>query len=173
MSSSKKSLTKRSPPGNSNSTKKKRRPRRGSGASQAYRKDPMYPRIVRAVAVVMKRDGYVAPVEVLVEMGILQRKHLLDWRHGRVPYLERVIQGSLSRLSRQLRILRFHAHELSLEPSETAYRRHGKGPKQPLRFSKSGEPNLERAYATHFIRQRKRATKNERGETNEQVEDPN
>lgn len=148
--------------------KKKRRPRRGSGASQAaYRKDPMYPRVVRAVGVVMKRDGFVAPIEVFVEMGILQRKHLLDWRQGRVPYLERVIQGSLSRLSRLLRILRSHAHDLNLAPSETAYRRHGKGRKQPLRFSKTGEPKLERAYATHFIRVGKKGKRHARLEPNE------
>jgi len=142
--------------------KKKRRGGGNAGTSLAtYRKDPMYPRIVRAVSVVMKRDGYVAPVEVLVEMGMLQRRHLVDWRHGRVPYLERVIRGSLSRLSRLLRILRFHVHDLNLAPSETAYRRHGKGRKQPLRFSKTAEPRLERAYATHFIRPGKKNKKDD------------
>ena len=27
------------------------------------------------------------------------------------------------------------------------------GPKQRLRFSKTGDPNLEKAYATHLVRQ--------------------
>ena len=29
--------------------------------------------------------------------------------------------------------------------------RWGKGPKQRLRFSKSGKPKLEEVYATHFV----------------------
>jgi hypothetical protein len=47
-------------------------------------------------------------------------------------------------------MLRFHAHDLNLKPSLTVYKRHGKGPR--LRFSKTGNPNLEAAYATHLIR---------------------
>jgi hypothetical protein len=62
-----------------------------------------------------------------------------DWRFGRVPYLEMVIHGNLTRLSRLLRILRFHAHDLNLVPSVTAYMRWGKGPKQRLRFTKTGD----------------------------------
>jgi hypothetical protein len=62
-----------------------------------------------------------------------------------------VITCNLSRLSRLLRILRFHAHDLNLKPSVTAYMRHGKGPKQRLRFTKTGDAKLEQAYSTHFI----------------------
>ena len=61
------------------------------------------------------------------------------------------IQGNLTRLSRLLRILRFHAHDLNLVPSWTAYVHWGKGPKQRLRFTKTGEPKLEKVYATHFV----------------------
>ena len=116
-----------------------------------YREDPLYPRIVRATDVLLGRGKVVAPVDVLVEMGMLDPKRLEDWRLGRVPYLEQVIQGSLSRLSRLLRILRFHAHDLNLGPSTTAYMRWGKGPKQRLRFSKTGDRKLEEAYARHFV----------------------
>ncbi|MHB8876509.1 MAG: hypothetical protein ACYC8T_22670 [Myxococcaceae bacterium] len=92
-----------------------------------------------------------APVDVLVGMGLLAADRLEDWRFGRVPYLERVIQGNLSRLSRLLRILRFHACDLNLVPSFTAYMRWGKGPKQRLRFTKTGDPRIEEAYATHLV----------------------
>jgi hypothetical protein len=63
-----------------------------------FRKDPMFPRIARAVAALLAHGNVVAPVDVLVEMDILAPKDLEDWRFGRVPYLERVIRGSLSRL---------------------------------------------------------------------------
>ncbi len=116
-----------------------------------YRKDSIYPRVVRAVDGLLSRGSVVAPVEVLVAMGLLTQERLADWRHGRVPYLERVITCNLARLGRVLRILRFHAHDQNLKPSWTAYMRKAQGPKQRLRFTKTGEPNLEAAYATHFV----------------------
>jgi hypothetical protein len=117
-----------------------------------FRSDPMFPRIERVVAERLAIGNVVAPVDVLIGMGLLRPEHLADWRRGRVAYLEHGINCNLSRLSRLLRILRLHAHDLNLKPSLTFYKRHGKGPKQQLRFSKTGDPNLEAAYATHFIR---------------------
>ena len=63
------------------------------------------------------------PVDVLIGMGLLRPEHVKDWRFSRVPYLERVINCNLSRLSRLLRILRFHAHDLNLKPSAPLSRR--------------------------------------------------
>ena len=121
-----------------------------------FRADPMFPRIERAVGELLAQGNVVAPVDVLIGMGLMRSEHLKEWRRGQIAYLERVITCNLSRVSRILRILRFHAHDLDLKPSFTVYNRHGKGPKQRLRFSKTGDPNLERAYATHLVRQRSR-----------------
>ncbi len=117
----------------------------------SYRKDPLYPRIVRAVEPLLARK-VVAPVDVLIGMGLLTPAKLEDWRFGRVPYLEKVIDCNLAKLSRLLRILRFHAHDLNLASSTTAYVLWGKGPKQRLRFTKTGEDKLEEAYSLHFLR---------------------
>lgn len=117
-----------------------------------FRSDPMFPRIERAVADQLAKGNVVAPVDVLVGMGLLRTDHLEDWRRGRVVFLERAITSNLSRVSRILRIMRFHAHDLDLEPSFTIYNRHGKGQTQRLQFSKTGDPNLETAYATHLVR---------------------
>jgi hypothetical protein len=87
-----------------------------------FRDDPLYPRIVRAVERLLARGKVVAPVDC-----------------------------NLTRLSRLLRILRFHAHDLKLVPSITVYERWGKGPKQRLRFTKTADPKLEEAYARHFV----------------------
>lgn len=118
---------------------------------ETYRDDPLYPRIVRVVTAILARGKVVAPVDVLVGMGLLDPTRLEAWRFGQVPYLERVIKCNLTALSRLLRILRFHTHDLKLVPSETAYVRWGKGPKQVLRFSKTGDKRLEQAYCRHFI----------------------
>jgi hypothetical protein len=116
-----------------------------------FRDDPMFRRIERVVADLLAKGNVVTPVDVLIGMGLLRPQHLDDWRFGRVPYLERVINCNLTRLSRLLRILRFHAHDLNLKPSTTAYMRYGKGPKRPLRFSKTGDARIEAAYSRHFV----------------------
>ena len=116
-----------------------------------YRQDQLYARIVHATDDILRRGKVVTPVDVLVGMDLLTRKQLEDWRLGRTPYLERVINCNLVRLARVLRILRFHAHDLNLKPSLTVYVRSGSGPKQRLRFTKTGDPRLEEAYATHFV----------------------
>lgn len=116
-----------------------------------YRDDPMYPRIVQAVHQILVASKYVAPIDVIARMGLLTKLQVEDWRRGRVPFLERVVGCNLARLSRLLRILRFHAHDLKLKPSLTVYMRHGKGPEARLRFTKTGERPIETAYSTHFV----------------------
>jgi hypothetical protein len=117
-----------------------------------YRNDPLYPRIVRAVEPLLSRGKVVAPIDVLVGMELLDPARLEDWRFGRVPYLESVIKSNLTKLSRLLRILRYHAHDLNLVSSTTVYVRWGKrGNRQRLRFTKTGDARLEEAYSRHFI----------------------
>ncbi len=122
-----------------------------------FRDDPLYPRIARAVDRLLARGKVVAPVDVLVGMNLLAPERLEDWRRGRVPYLEKVIDCNLTRLSRFLGILRFHAHDLRLMPSITVYARWGAGPKQRLRFTKTADPKLEEAYARHLSHLSKRS----------------
>ncbi len=116
-----------------------------------FRDDPLCPRIARTVEQILARGKVVAPVDVLIGLNLLAPERLEDWRRGRVPSLQKVINCNLTRLSRLLRILRFHAHDLNLVPSITAYTRWSKGPKQRLRFTKTRDPKLEEAYTRHFV----------------------
>jgi hypothetical protein len=116
-----------------------------------FRSDPLFPKLERVVATILEKDKVVRPIDVLVGMQLLSGDDLQEWRCGRIPYLEQVVDCNLTRLSRLLRILRFHVHDLRLVPSATAYLRHGSGPKQRLRFTKTGDAKLEKAYSTHFI----------------------
>ncbi len=113
-----------------------------------YKKDKLYPRVVKATARILKSADEISPLAVLLEMGNLEPKAHEAWRCGQMPYLERAFQGSLPKANRILRIIGFHAHDLNMAPSQHTYRR--KGQKIALRFSKSGDPNLEKAYARHF-----------------------
>jgi len=111
----------------------------------------MFPKVERAVASILASSKVVAPVDVIVRMGWLSAVDVEDWRFGRVPYLERVTNCNLSKLGRFLRILGFHCHDLNLVATPTAYVKWGKGPRTPLRFTKTCEQRLEKIYARHFI----------------------
>jgi hypothetical protein len=120
--------------------------------SSNYTKDKLYPAVARAVAEILKTSPVVAPVEVLLRMQRITKQQYEDWRFGRIAYLERVTLGGLGKMSRILRILELHCRKLNLTPSPTVYRKWGKGGKRiVLRFSKSGHPNLEAAYARHYL----------------------
>ena len=116
-----------------------------------YRKDKYYPRVVKALGKILSRADVVSPPDILIEMGNLSQKNYEEWRKGQVPYLERVFEGSLSKANRILRIIGFHVHDLNMVPSQTVYHQLGKAKKRVLRFSKSGEPNLEKAYSRHYL----------------------
>jgi hypothetical protein len=98
----------------------------------------------RAFADVLRRKGHVSVVDVLAETGRLAPADLEAWRAGRVPYLERVVHGSLERLSAILREIERTARAGGLEPGEASFGRSARR----LRFSKHGDPRLEQAYGT-------------------------
>lgn len=116
-----------------------------------YRKDKYYPPVVKAIGNILSRADVVSPSEIFIEMGSLSPKNYEAWRKGQVPYLERLFEGSLSKANRILRIIGFHTHDLNMVPRHTVYHQLGKGKKRVLRFSKSGDPNLEKAYSRHYL----------------------
>ena len=106
----------------------------------------------RVSSELLREKGFISFVDVLILMGKLTKEDHESWRMKRIPYLERAIRLNLSQLSHLLRVLRQNAVKGRLQPRKTAYVCWGKGPKQPLRFSKSGQTRIEEAYATHFVK---------------------
>lgn len=98
----------------------------------------------------MAQRKFVTAIDVLVGLGWLGQRGVDEWRQGRVDCLERVVVASLGKVSTAMRALSAWAQEQGLEPSETAYLTRGRS-RQPLRFSKSGKPMIERAYRTHWV----------------------
>jgi len=124
-----------------------------------YQKDKLYPAVARAMADILKTESVVAPVDVLLRMQRITKSQVEDWRFKRIAYLERVTIGGLGKMYRILRILELHARSLHLEPSQTVYHKWGKGGKRiVLRFSKSGDRNLEKAYSRHYLAKAERPT---------------
>lgn len=112
-----------------------------------------------AVYLQCRNRGFAAPVDVLMDVGYLSKEDYENWRHGRVDYLERVCRANLSKLSLVMREMRSYAVKAELKPSFCCYKRWGAKKKNSqggkpgalLRFSKSGSPEIERQYATHFV----------------------
>lgn len=94
-----------------------------------YTTDKYYPKIAKAVDAELRSRNFVTPIEVFISMGLLERCDVENWRAGRIAYLEQVVGCNLSKASRILRILRFHAHDLNLKPSMTVYKRKTAGGK--------------------------------------------
>ena len=106
----------------------------------------------RSSTEVLREKGYISFVDVLIHMGKLSKEDYESWRMRRIPYLEKAIRLNLNQLSHLLHTLRQNAARGKLKPSRTVYVSWGKGVKQPLRFSKSGHPRVEEAYATHLVK---------------------
>jgi hypothetical protein len=118
--------------------------------ASTYRKDKYYPRVVRAVGKILARSDVVTPPDIFIEMGNLTKKNYESWCKGQVPYLERVFEGSLSKANRILRIIGFHVHDLNMVSRQAVYHQWGKEKNRILRFSKSGDPTVEKAYSWHY-----------------------
>ncbi|WP_227765144.1 hypothetical protein [Zhaonella formicivorans] len=111
----------------------------------------IYKKVWKYAGELIAEKGYVSPVELLIKMGRLRPEQVEEWRFKRIPYLERAIIGNLSKMNTILLALRYFAGSAELKPSVTVYASWGKGPKQRLRFSKSGNPYVEKMYATHYV----------------------
>jgi hypothetical protein len=105
-------------------------------------------RVVRAAEAALVKRKFVTAIDVLVGVGWLEPRRVDEWRQGRVDYLERVTVANLGNISTAMRSFRRWAR--GLRPTETAYVARTRD-RRPLRFSKSGDPGIERAYRTHWV----------------------
>lgn len=107
-------------------------------------------RVTRAAEAALADRKYVTSIDVLVGIGWLDPDGLKRWRQGQIRYLEQAVQANLSRISEAMKLFRSWAAAKGLKPSETQYVAR-KASRQPLRFSKSGNPSIEKLYRIHWI----------------------
>ena len=101
---------------------------------------------------ILSASDVLAPLDVLLALEVIDAEQVELWRRGGLPYLERAITSGLARVARILRIVQQQADVRGLKPSTARYTKRGKGPRRPLRFSKRGDAESERAYSTHFVK---------------------
>jgi hypothetical protein len=107
-------------------------------------------RIAAVAGHALATDQVVTPLDVLVGIGWLPAAQVQAWRRGRVPYLERVAGVNLAKLSTALRLLGDWARRHHLSPSETVYVA-WTSDRHRLRFTRTGDTVVERAWRTHWI----------------------
>jgi hypothetical protein len=107
-------------------------------------------RIAAAGEATLDDRKFVTSIDVLIGIGWLSAAHVELWRRGRIPYLERAATANLRKLGTALRLFRRWAEGNGLKPSETVYVAWTRD-RRRLRFSKTGDAGVERAYRTHWV----------------------
>jgi hypothetical protein len=108
-------------------------------------------RVYRAAEAALARQHYVSAIDVLCGMGLLASSAVDFWRKGRIDFLESEIQGSPNKITSSMAIFQRWAHEKGLKPSETDYVRPARSGTVPLKFSFSGDPEIEKVFRTHYV----------------------
>jgi hypothetical protein len=107
-------------------------------------------RVERAAEDALAERQYVSALAVLVGLGWLAPAHVQAWRQGRIPDIETVVTAGLGMVSAALTAFRQWAVSRGLRSSETAYIARTRD-RRLLRFSRSGQEGIERAYRTHWV----------------------
>jgi hypothetical protein len=111
--------------------------------------DRLEERVARTAHAALDERGFVTAIDVLVGLGWLAPRRVDEWRQGRIAYLEAVVEAGAGKVSTAMRLFHDWARQSGLKPSQMAYVARARG-RETLRFSKSGDGEIERAYRTHW-----------------------
>jgi hypothetical protein len=118
-------------------------------------------RVLRAAEGALVEREFVSAIDVLVGLGWLHPRLVDEWRQGRIEHLEDAMTVDATKLSTAMRFFHRWAQGRGLVPSETAYVARTRD-RRSLRFSAKDEPDIERAYRTHWLSPELSAGKRER-----------
>jgi hypothetical protein len=111
---------------------------------------PLADRVARAAEASLAAQDYVSPLGVLLGIGWLDPNTARRWQQGQIDCVEEVLQTNPARIAEAMDLLRSWATDKGLLPSEADYI--ARTPqRQMLRFSRSGDPAVERLYRTHWV----------------------
>ena len=78
-------------------------------------------RVISSAENILYQQKHVSCISVLISMGWLKQVHFEDWRRGRVPYLEKVVEANLGKISYAMQCFRKWAITKGLKPSSATY----------------------------------------------------
>ncbi|MBF0299718.1 MAG: hypothetical protein HQK51_13420 [Oligoflexia bacterium] len=108
-------------------------------------------KIISVAEEILYKQKYVSAIDIFFGIGWLNYSNFRQWKKGAIPFLESIIQTNLNKISFAMSCFRKWAQEKSLNPSETVYRVRTRDASQELRFCKSGDPDIEKAYRIHYV----------------------
>jgi hypothetical protein len=103
----------------------------------------------------LREKGYISFVDVFIKLEYLDLKDHDLWRMKKIPYLEKAIKLNPGKINFIMKTVRKNSLHGQLKFSWTGYKSWGKKKKVFLQFTKSGEKNIEKLYATHFVAKEK------------------
>lgn len=96
--------------------------------------------------------GYIAPVKVLIDTGVLSKKDYSDWRYGNIACLEDACRYPFHELSFLIKEIKAFAKGNRLKPTITQYSKWGADAREKLAFSRAPGQNNAYEFSTYFIK---------------------
>lgn len=109
---------------------------------------------IDATGALLQEKGYICAVNIFIKLGYLDVKDYENWRMRKIPYLEKAIKVNLKKIQLVLGAIKRNSQKGNLKPSATVYKSWGKGASTLLRFSKSGNENIEALFSTHYVKRK-------------------
>ncbi|MGC4117718.1 MAG: DUF2293 domain-containing protein [Myxococcales bacterium] len=107
-------------------------------------------RVREAAQRALRDRKFVTALDVVMGLGWVRIRQVEEWQQGRIDCLESALPPSPDKVLAALGALRRWAEGQALTAKETPYvaRSHDR---RPLRFTRAGLPELERAWSTHWF----------------------
>src|ERR1700678_1637168 len=107
-------------------------------------------RVTAVAEGVLKSEGLVSAIDICVGLGWVAPPNVDAWRQGRVACLEDLLPVDGDRIADALGCFRRWAQDKELTPEEVRYLRSTRDHHE-LRYTRSGDPGAERAWATSWL----------------------
>jgi hypothetical protein len=117
---------------------------------QPHNRKKLDDRVTRAAEAALAAQKFVSPIDVLLGIGWLDPSGLKRWRQGQVDSLDEIVRSTLPRISEATGLLQSWAGVRGLVPGEASYVARTPS-RNALRFSRGGDPTIERHFRTHWM----------------------
>jgi hypothetical protein len=107
-------------------------------------------RVVRAAEAALAGQDYVGAIDILAGIGWVDGGTIKRWQRGQIDCIESALQTSPPRILEALKLFESWATGRGMLASEASYVA-SSPQRQPLRFSRSGDPAIEARYRTHWV----------------------
>jgi len=118
---------------------------------QAKPKPSLEARVIGAAEAALADHQYVSAIDVLAGMGLVASNNVEQWRRGRIPVLEELIQGGYEKVAKSLAIFQRWATERGLKAVEARYVRTTPAGEQELQIIGPRYAGLEEAFRQQYV----------------------